>query len=212
MSDNLKKQVNDLKEFTLPYYYLKDLQRTGWLEKLNIENSESVASHTLLMIVILLFLTSKYSISSSRKLKLILMILVHDLAESIIGDITPEAINPSKKRKIEEEAFSTILSKFPQNNLTKDLSDVWKEYNEHRSVDSKIIHIIDKMEMLLQADFYFENRKNIEFSQIAPFKESVSSFIEKYEYNVESRLKPNLTSNENMELAEIKEILAYLCK
>lgn len=140
------------------------------------------------------------------------MILVHDLAESIIGDITPEAINPSKKRKIEEEAFSTILSKFPQNNLTKDLSDVWKEYNEHRSVDSKIIHIIDKMEMLLQADFYFENRKNIEFSQIAPFKESVSSFIEKYEYNVESRLKPNLTSNENMELAEIKEILAYLCK
>ena len=212
MSDNLKKQVNDLKEFTLPYYKLKDLQRTGWLEKLNIENSESVASNTLLMIVILLFLTSKYSISSSRKLKLILMILVHDLAESIIGDITPEAINPSKKRKIEEEAFSTILSKFPQNNLTKDLSDVWKEYNEHRSVDSKIIHIIDKMEMLLQADFYFENRKNIEFSQIAPFKESVSSFIEKYEYNVESRLKPNLTSNENMELAEIKEILAYLCK
>jgi putative hydrolase of HD superfamily len=212
LSDSLKKQVNDLKEFTLPYYKLKDLQRTGWLEKLNIENSESVASHTLLMIVILLFLTSKYSISSSRKLKLILMILVHDLAESIIGDITPEAINPSKKRKIEEEAFSTILSKFPQNNLTKDLSDVWKEYNEHRSVDSKIIHIIDKMEMLLQADFYFENRKNIEFSQIAPFKESVSSFIEKYEYNVESRLKPNLTSNENMELAEIKEILAYLCK
>ena len=212
MSDSLKKQVNDLKEFTLPYYKLKDLQRTGWLEKLNIENSESVASHTLLMIVILLFLTSKYSISSSRKLRLILMILVHDLAESIIGDITPEAINPSKKRKIEEEAFSTILSKFPQNNLRKDLSDVWKEYNEHRSVDSKIIHIIDKMEMLLQADFYFENRKNIEFSQIAPFKESVSSFIEKYEYNVESRLKPNLTSNENMELAEIKEILAYLCK
>jgi putative hydrolase of HD superfamily len=212
LSDNLKKQVNDLKEFTLPYYNLKDLQRTGWLEKLNIENSESVASHTLLMIVILLFLTSKYSISSSRKLRLILMILVHDLAESIIGDITPEAINPSKKRKIEEDAFSTILSKFPQNNLRKDLSDVWKEYNEHRSVDSKIIHIIDKMEMLLQADFYLENRKNIEFSQIAPFKESVSSFIEKYQYNVESRLKPNLVSNENRELAEIKEILAYLCK
>jgi len=212
LSESLKKQVNDLKEFTLPYYKLKELQRTGWLEKLNIENSESVASHTLLMIVILLFLTSKYSFSSKKKLKLIQMILIHDLAESIIGDITPETLNSAKKKEMEDEAFGFIINNLPPNNLKKDLLKVWKEYNEHSSFDSKLVHIIDKMEMLLQADFYFWNRQNIQLSQIAPFKRSVSNFVDKDEYKSDSDISCDLQINEIKKLTEIKEILAYLCK
>ncbi|VFJ12571.1 HD domain-containing protein [Candidatus Nitrosocosmicus franklandus] len=212
MSESIESKINELKKFTLPYYRLKDLPRTGWLEKLKIKESESVASHTLLMIVILLFWTSKYPFSDNRKLRLINMILVHDLAESIVGDITPEAMNATKKRKIEEEAFSFILSKFPQNNLTKDFLSVWEEYNKHSSIDSKIVHLIDKIEMLLQADFYFESRKNIQVSQIYPFKESVSSFINNNKNYFESYNKPKQQSTEYDELSEIKEILAYLCK
>jgi hypothetical protein len=68
------------------------------------------------------------------------------------------------------------------------------------------------MEMLLQADFYFTNRQNIRFSQIAPFKNSVSTFIEKDKYNIESQIDCDPHSNENKKLTEIKEILAYLCK
>jgi putative hydrolase of HD superfamily len=212
MSESLKKQVSDLKEFTLPYYKLKDLQRTGWLEKLNIENSESVASHTLLMIVIFLFLASKYSFSNKKKLKLIQMILIHDLAESIIGDITPEAIISTKKKEMESEAFIFIINNLTPNNLRGELLNVWNEYNEHASFDSKLVHIIDKMEMLLQANFYFTNRQNIQFSQIAPFKSSVSTFIEKDKYNIKSQIDCDPHSNENKKLTEIKEILAYLCK
>ena len=204
--------MNDLKEFTFPYYKLKELQRTGWLEKLNIEDSESVASHTLLMIVILLFLSSKYSISSDRKLRLIQMILIHDLAESIVGDITPEAITPTKKKQIEDEAFRFILSRFPENNLMIDLSNVWKEYNENISVDSKLVHIIDKMEMLLQADFYFQNRQNIQASQIAPFKKSVSLYIKKNNLKTDLQSNSNVSLKEEKQLKEFKEILAYLCK
>jgi putative hydrolases of HD superfamily len=212
LSESLKREVNDLKEFTLPYYKLKELQRTGWLEKLNIENSESVASHTLLMIVVLLFLASKYSFSSTKKLKLIQMILIHDLAESIIGDLTPEAISSAKKKQMEDEAFRFITNNFPPNNLRKDLLNFWKEYNEHTSFDSKLVHIIDKMEMLLQADFYFSNRQNIHFSQIAPFKRSVSTFVDEDKGYIDSETHCDLQSNENKKLTEIKEILAYLCK
>ena len=140
------------------------------------------------------------------------MILIHDLAESIIGDITPEAISSAKKKEIEDEAFILIINNLPQSSLRRDLINVWREYNEHTSFDSKLVHLIDKMEMLLQADFYFTNRQNIQFSQIAPFKRSVSSFVEKNKSDIESEVNCDLQSDENKKLTEIKEILAYLCK
>lgn len=140
------------------------------------------------------------------------MILIHDLAESIIGDITPEAISSAKKKEMEYEAFSFIINNLPPNNLKRDLINVWNEYNEHTSFDSKLVHIIDKMEMLLQADFYFSNRQNIQFSHIAPFKKSVSKFVDKDKYNIKSDINCDLQINENKKLTEIKEILAYLCK
>lgn len=212
MTDYLKAQSNDLKQFTLPYYKLKELLRTGWIEKLQIENSESVASHTLLMIVIILFLASKYSFTSEKKLKLIQMALIHDLAESIVGDITPETMSIIKKQKAEDKAFKLILKKLPQSKLRRELSNIWREYNENKSFDSRFVHIIDKMEMLLQADFYQKNRKNVKRSNVAPFKKSVSLFVKNNTDKFDMKMNSEITSTENMKLNEIKEILEYLCK
>ena len=41
------------------FYRLKELPRTGWKQKLDIANAESVASHTLLMIVLVFFFSDK---------------------------------------------------------------------------------------------------------------------------------------------------------
>ncbi len=212
LSVNLKTQVRDLKEFTLPYYKLKELLRTGWVEKLAIENTESVASHTLLMIVIVMFLSTKYSFSCERKLKLIQMVLIHDLAESVVGDITPESMNAIRKKQIEDNAFKLILKKLSHDKIKKEISDIWKEYNENQTFDSKLIHLIDKLEMLLQSDFYYEHRKNLRRSQIAPFKKSVWLFIQENKHNLHEQINSKIISSENKELSEIKEILAYLCK
>ncbi|HKR74423.1 MAG TPA: HD domain-containing protein [Candidatus Nitrosocosmicus sp.] len=212
MSGPLKTLSNDLKNFTLPYYKLKELLRTGWVEKLQIENSESVASHTLLMIVIVLFIATKYSFSCEKKLKLIEMALIHDVAESIVGDITPESISYTEKRQIEDNAFKLIMEKLPQSKLKLELSRIWKEYNENKSFDSKLVHIIDKLEMMLQADFYHKYRKNVERSNINPFKKSVSLFVRENTDYFKVRMNSKTMSTEDKELNEIKEILAYLCK
>ena len=204
-------QVDCLKKFTLPYYRLKELLRTGWVEKLDIENSESVASHTLLMIVIVLFLANKYSYSCNKKLKLIEMVLIHDIAESIVGDITPETMSILKKRQTENKAFEFILKNWLPNTLKEELSSVWNEYKEDNTFDSNLIHMIDKLEMLMQANFYLEHRENVTIEQVASFKKSVISFVNK-NCNFEAKSDFKLKSNENRELNEIKEILAYLCK
>ena len=141
------------------------------------------------------------------------MALIHDVAESIVGDITPETISIIKKQKAEDKAFKLILKKLPQSKLKSKLSSIWREYNENKSFDSRLVHMIDKMEMLLQADFYQKNRKNVKRSDIAPFKKSVSLFVKKNPDIFDMQMNSKVASSENIKLNEkIKEILAYLCK
>jgi len=85
--------------------------------------------------------------------KIIKMILLHDLAESKIGDHTPEQLSKEKKNKLENNAFDEIIKDLP--NLIKlQYLQIWQEYQENNSLESKIVHQIDKLEMALQAKIY----------------------------------------------------------
>ena len=107
-----KSKQESISDITEHFYKLKELSRTGWKQKLEIENAESVASHTLLMIVLVFLFSEKYRFSCKKKVRLIEMALIHDLAESITGDITPENMDKNRKRKLEDEAFSKITRKY----------------------------------------------------------------------------------------------------
>lgn len=67
---------------------LKHLSRTGWVGE-GIENPETVASHSWQMAVMALYLSEKVMNKYDFN-KVIKLCLCHDLAESIIGDITPQ--------------------------------------------------------------------------------------------------------------------------
>ena len=73
---------------------LKTILRQGWIDKLSITNPESVADHTYSMAIIGMILSDSQNYNTQKILK---MILLHDLAESLTGDFTPE--QKSKKRK-----------------------------------------------------------------------------------------------------------------
>ncbi len=85
--------------------------------------------------------------------KIIKMILLHDLAESKIGDHTPEQLSKEEKMKLENNAFDEIIKNLPE--LIKlQYIQIWQEYQENNSPESKIVHQIDKLEMALQAKIY----------------------------------------------------------
>ena len=100
------------------------------------------------------------------------MTLIHDLAESIIGDITPETMNKNRKSKLENEAFGKIIEKIYTKNLKKRYIDLWYEYQTKKSFESKCVHLLDKLEMVLQANYYLNNRKGIRKEDIRPFFQS----------------------------------------
>ena len=129
---------------------LKKIYRQGWIEKLSLDNPESVADHSYSMAVMSMVISDLENYDSEKILK---MVLLHDLAESKIGDHTPEQLSNEKKNKLENNAFDEIIKNLPDSIKSQYLK-IWQEYQENTSPESKIVHQIDRLEMALQAKIY----------------------------------------------------------
>jgi len=144
---------------------LKKIQRKGWVDKLSMKNSESVADHSYSMAIMGMIISDMENYNSEKIIK---MTLLHDLAESEIGDFTPGEISLEKKKKLENDAFSKIMKSLP-NNLKSQYQMLWNDYQSNDSQESKIIHQIDRLEMTLQAKIYLNDGHS---------EEKISSFFE----------------------------------
>ena len=161
----------DILDFLTYSLNLKNVHRQGWIDKLSIENPESVADHSYSMAIMAMIISDLENYDSEKILK---MTLLHDLAESKIGDITPEQMTPENKMEIENKAFDEIIGKLPDT-LQSQYNPIWKEYQDNITKESQFVHQIDKLEMALQAKIY---QKNIEIiDNIEPFLESAKSSI-----------------------------------
>ena len=144
---------------------LKKIHRQGWVDKLSITKPESVADHTYSMAIMGMIISDLENYNSEKIIK---MILLHDLAESKIGDYTPGQIDLEKKNEIENIAFLKILEDLP-NSIKTQYQNIWKEYQESNSPESQIVHQIDRLEMVLQAKTYQDEGHS---------KEKLESFFE----------------------------------
>jgi len=150
---------------------LKTVPRQGWIDKLSIKNPESVADHTYSMAIIGMVLSDSQKYNTEKILK---MVLLHDLAESITGDLTPEQKSKEEKLILENETIEKILKNLPEN-LQKQYQNIWNEYQENNSEEAKFVHQIDKLEMALQAKIYSE--KNNSSKEILSFFNSAEKEI-----------------------------------
>jgi putative hydrolase of HD superfamily len=129
---------------------LKKIPRQGWIDKLSLNTPESVADHTFSMAMMGMIFSDLEDYNTEKILKIILL---HDLAESIIGDITPQQILKEKKIELENNAMEEILSNLPDM-LQKQYMVLWMEYQLNHSKEAQLVHQIDKLEMALQANIY----------------------------------------------------------
>jgi len=150
---------------------LKNVSRQGWIDKLSIEHPESVADHSYSMAIMAMVVSDLENYDSEKILK---MVLLHDLAESKIGDFTPDQISNDKKQKIENNAFNQIIGQLP-NPIKVEYDEIWKEYQDKISPESQIVHQIDRLEMALQAKMYQKSGSSKE--DIAIFLETAKSDI-----------------------------------
>ena len=113
-----------ISEFFFQIAELKKLPRSGWKIKVGLKDSESVAEHSYMMAVMSMVLSDMKSLNSDIVLK---MAILHDWAESKIGDFMPEQIGYDKKSELENYAMREILDSLPQK-IQEDYTSIWNEF------------------------------------------------------------------------------------
>jgi putative hydrolase of HD superfamily len=125
----------------------------------NLTNSyfyrgESISDHMYRMSIITMcapkLLTDKLDIP-----KCIKMALIHDMAEALVGDITPvDGIVKAEKNRREsttmEYLTQNLLGRFNGGSTGKDLMQAWQEYEDGETLESKFVRDVDKLELILQ--------------------------------------------------------------
>lgn len=114
---------------------------------------ESVAEHVYGTCILAIALESELNLKVDLN-KVLKMLVIHEIGEVIIGDITPHH-NMTKEEKLrkEHEAVQNILDGL----IKKDeYLKLFEEFNESKTEESKFAHRIDKMEATLQMKLYDE--------------------------------------------------------
>ena len=141
---------------------LKKLPRSGWKIKVGLDNSESVAEHSYMMSVMAMVLSDLKSLNSEKVIK---MSILHDWAESKIGDFMPDEIGNDKKSELENYAMMEILESLPQS-LQADYQKMWDEFLVRETPEARLVHELDKLEMALQAKIY---EVDVDPERVKPF-------------------------------------------
>lgn len=146
-------------ESPLPYFHLlerlKTTKREGW-RRFGIERGESIADHMYRMS--LMSMLAPPSLAPRLDLnRCIKMCLIHDMAESLVGDITPvDGVPKPEKARRETTTMEYITSGLlgnvygGGNTVGAEMRAIWQEYEDSQTLESKYVHDIDKLELICQ--------------------------------------------------------------
>ena len=115
-----------------------------------------------MMSVMSMVLADMKSLNSEKVIK---MSILHDWAESKIGDFMPDEIGHDKKSELENYAMTEILELLPQK-IQSDYQDMWNEFLVRDTPEARLVHELDKLEMALQAKIY---ETDIDPEKVKPF-------------------------------------------
>ncbi|MCF7802226.1 MAG: HD domain-containing protein [Candidatus Marinimicrobia bacterium] len=133
-------------------YTLKQTKRAGWLQSgITPAEGESVADHSFFVALLALLIAPAEGEHINRE-KAVQMALLHDLAESVIGDLTPEdGVTATEKFNREKSALQQLLGDIPDGEA---LMMLWLEFEQGDSPEAEFVRRLDKLEMALQAARY----------------------------------------------------------
>ncbi|KAK7329879.1 hypothetical protein VNO77_24060 [Canavalia gladiata] len=127
---------------------LKATKRTGWVRK-DVKNPESIADHMYRMGLMALIASDVPGVDRNKCIK---MAIVHDIAEAIVGDISPmDGISKTEKSRREQAALDHMCKVLGGGSAAKEIAELWMEYEANSSREAKFVKDLDKVEMILQA-------------------------------------------------------------
>ena len=144
-------------ESVVKYYVicnrLKNVIRTGWQDwHVKRDRLESVAEHIYGVQMLAIAMHSEYQYDIDLT-KVILMLAIHELGETIIGDLTQFQISKEEKEKLEHEAVKDILKGLING---EKIEELFLEFDERKTKEAFFAYQCDKLECDLQSKLYDE--------------------------------------------------------
>ncbi len=108
--------------------------------------TESVAEHSWRISLMALLLRHEFKDIDIDKV--VDMCIIHDLGECFTGDI-PTFLKTDDDREAEDSILNRWVQSLPEE-LSKDLSELYKEMNAQETKEAKLYKALDKLEALIQ--------------------------------------------------------------
>lgn len=150
----MEDKIKNAMDFYLLATNLKYKIRSGWDKNhwnINSDRLESVAEHVYGTCILALSLDSQFDLGLDIN-KALKMLVLHEIGEVLIGDITPfDNITPLEKANIEHKAMQEVLGDLDKK---EEYFNLLLEFDERKTKEAKFAYLCDKMEADIQSKVY----------------------------------------------------------
>lgn len=145
MDDRLRKQM----EFILEVDKLKKIGRQTYVSDASRKENDSEHSWHLALMAILL---SEYANNEVDVLKVVSMVLIHDIVEIDAGDTYAYDADANKsKREREEAAADRIFNILPEEQA-RNMRSLWEEFEECKTPEAQFARALDNVQPVMLND------------------------------------------------------------
>ncbi len=134
-------------------YKLKNILRKGWLDNKLPSfglRCESDAEHIFSTMFMALNIIENKNLKLDKN-KVLFMLLVHEVGECEVGDITPfDGITVEQKHELENKA----VYNFSKQHNMPEIYSTWCEFEKRLTPEAKFCYAMDKLDAVMQAKIY----------------------------------------------------------
>ncbi len=188
---------------------LKTELRHSWLS--DTDRQESVADHSWMLAIVAMSIFDSIDIELDR-LKVMKMVIIHDLAEAVTGDIPTfeKSVRQNNKYLSEKSAIITITAGLPSE-LASEFMRLWQEMEDNITPEAKLAQCLDKIEVLIQhviadistwdeGDYSMGPYNKDEYFDFNPFMRQFKDYVnEEFWQKMESENKLSRIKPEHLE-------------
>ena len=138
---------------------IKMIPRSGWISHgVSLQDVESVADHSF-STTVLAMLLADLEAANGRKVnieRVLRLALLHDLPETLTFDISKTYLEylgrrgQSIKSELEQAAWKHLIKGIEKGAIRTRYAQLQLEFNAERTIESRIVHAADRLDMLLQ--------------------------------------------------------------
>ncbi len=145
MDERLKKQL----EFIVEVDKIKNIGRQTYLS--DGKRKENDAEHSW-HIALMAFLLNEYANDGVDVLKVMTMVLIHDIVEIDAGDTYAYDAEGNKTKEAREKAAAKRIFGLLPDDQGEYLKSLWEEFEAYETMEAKFAHVMDNLQPLLLND------------------------------------------------------------